>query len=274
MIPNPIPAHAGINQFSSLASSFATLWIMLRFEVGSSSGRVGVRYTALRKASLGGRHFCSSTAMDMRGSLGCLLRALSALVPAWSIRNTSTAAALLWQREFFYCAGFASCQPARWILFVPPLSSSLAPWGSARVLVVQPMCWSNLTCRFSTTIPAMSLISHSFVVSASPSTLTPWPIRSNNVSIVWLALQPIQTCSRTTRFGDRTIRPCSRTTRFGDRTIRPCSRILRKMNTKKYHAKSGLWIPSSNLNRKRFDHLPVFAPISALIHRVQPLLTG
>jgi len=53
MIPNPIPADAGINQFSSLASSFATLWIMLRFEVRSSSGRVGVRYTALRISSLG-----------------------------------------------------------------------------------------------------------------------------------------------------------------------------------------------------------------------------
>jgi hypothetical protein len=53
-------------------------------------------------------------------------------------------------------------------------------WVSARVLVVQPMCRSNLTCRFSTTIPEMSLISHSFVVSASPSTLTPWPIRSNS----------------------------------------------------------------------------------------------
>ena len=82
MIPNPIPANAGINQFSSLASSFATLWIMLRFEVRSTSGRVGVRYTALRKASLGLVRFPrSSSAIDLCGSLGRALRSLSAFVP-------------------------------------------------------------------------------------------------------------------------------------------------------------------------------------------------
>jgi len=80
----------------------------------------------------------------MCGSLSCSLRSLPALVPTWCIRNTSTAAALLWQREFFCCAGFASCHPAGWILFVTPLSSSLAPLGlgscvrCSTYVVVQP----------------------------------------------------------------------------------------------------------------------------------------
>ena len=115
----------------------------------------------------------------MCGSLRRSLRSLPALVPTWCIRNTSTCAHSSLTKGDFVCAGFASCHPARWILFVTPSSSSLAPWGSALAFVVQPMWWSNLTRRYSTRIPEMSLISHSLAVSASPSTLSPWPIRSN-----------------------------------------------------------------------------------------------
>jgi hypothetical protein len=42
----------------------------------------------------------------------------------------------------------------------------LPRWVSALAFVVQPMWWSSLTRRYSTPIPEMSLISHSFVVSA------------------------------------------------------------------------------------------------------------
>ena len=83
---------------------------MLRFGVRVLSGRVPTRHTAFHNSSLGGRHLCSSTAMDMRGSLGCLLRTLSALVPAWCIRNTSTCAHSSLERgDFLLC----------WFCFMP-----------------------------------------------------------------------------------------------------------------------------------------------------------
>jgi hypothetical protein len=41
-----------------------------------------------------------------------------------------------------------------------------------------------------------------------------------------------------------------------------------------FQSLSGGWISCSNPKHNRFDHLSVFAPISAHIHLVQPLLTG
>jgi len=80
----------------------------------------------------------------MRGSLRRSLHSLPALVPAWCIRNTSTGRGSSLAKGVFCCAGFASCHPARWILFVTPSSSSLAPLGlgpcvrCSTYVVVQP----------------------------------------------------------------------------------------------------------------------------------------
>ena len=63
---------------------------MPRFGVGVLSGRVLSRHTAFLNSSLGGRHFCSSTAIGMCGLLGRSLRSLTAFVPTWCTRNTST----------------------------------------------------------------------------------------------------------------------------------------------------------------------------------------
>ncbi len=80
----------------------------------------------------------------MRGSLRRSLHSLPALVPAWCIRNTSTGRGSSLAKGVFCCAGFASRHPARWILFVTPSSSSLAPLGlgpcvrCSTYVVVQP----------------------------------------------------------------------------------------------------------------------------------------
>ena len=107
----------------------------------------------------------------MCGSLGCSLRSLPALVPTWCIRNTSTCAHSSLAKGDFVCAGFASCHPARWILFVTPSSSSLAPLGLGPCVGCSTYV---LIQSFFHQIPVTAFTTTSFTCWLPPPSSYPW----------------------------------------------------------------------------------------------------
>jgi len=179
------------------------------------------------------------------------------------------AAALLWQREFFCCAGFASCHPAEWILFVTPLSFLTPHWS-------RHMFWMfNFRVDLALQRDRHRLgfiVSHSHLwplANGAHAYAFAYPyLQDGTASFVLLVLgislgSPDQSSAWPT--SPRLTRPAVGLT--DQSSAHPTSRRLTRQAV-------AYWISSSIPNRKRFDHLSVFAPISAHIHRVQPLLTG
>jgi len=192
----------------------------------------------------------------MCGSLGCSLRSLTAFVPTWCTRNTSTGrGSSLTKRVFLLC--WFCFMPSRRVDFVRhSFVVSHTPLVSAHVLDVQLSCWS------------------------SP---TPWQASARLHRFAFAPMALGQRCSRL-RFRlslfagwDSQLRTVG--AGYYPRLTRPVVGLADQSSAwptsrRLGRPALGYWISSSIPNRKRFDHLSVFAPISAHIHRVQPLLTG